>query len=315
LSQLSFSQIEQLWVSNGGSQMLAPIMAAIAMAESGGNTDALNNNPSTGDYSVGLWQINYYSNLLGPRTQKYGSPSNLQSDPNLQAKAAIDLAGNGSGLGNWTTYTSGKYRAYLQGANVPVPSSSPSSGSGIGASATQAQLVSSPLQSGITGAIDTALPWFGILNIDSQSWVKDFYSAFTEGQSIGFIFLRGMEILAGGFLFAAGLTLLGLTLIKPITQPTMNVAEDALGVDLGVSGIRKALKPAKQKAPDPVKEAVAGSASDGGPRTVKGTRSLFRGKGPFHNEDSDFYQAVVDRDKADKAYQQHRREFRQGREI
>ncbi len=103
--------------------MLAPIMAAIALAESGGRTNALNNNPSTGDYSVGLWQINYFGNLLPGRTSEYGSPAFLSANPSAQAKAAISLAGNGSGLSNWTTYTSGAYLAHLPSgsATAPIP--------------------------------------------------------------------------------------------------------------------------------------------------------------------------------------------------
>lgn len=99
---MNFAQIEQLWTSNGGDPQWAPLMAGIALAESGGNPQALNNNPATGDYSVGLWQINYYGPLLGPRTQSYGSPASLQADPNAQAVAAINLFGrNGAGIGNW----------------------------------------------------------------------------------------------------------------------------------------------------------------------------------------------------------------------
>lgn len=98
---LTFSQIEQLWITNGGPAGWAPLMAGIAMAESGGNTIALNNNPNTGDYSVGLWQINYFGNLLPGRTNAYGSPAALQADPNLQAKAAISLFGGGPGITNW----------------------------------------------------------------------------------------------------------------------------------------------------------------------------------------------------------------------
>jgi hypothetical protein len=78
-------------------------MAGIAIAESGGNTHALNNTPATGDYSVGLWQINYFQNLRPSRTQRYGSPEELLADPNKQARAAINLFGNnGVGIGNWT---------------------------------------------------------------------------------------------------------------------------------------------------------------------------------------------------------------------
>ena len=104
-TKYTFGNIMWLWIKNGGSVALAPIMAGIAMAESGGNWFNLNNNAKTGDYSVGLWQINYFGNLLGPRSAKYGTPAQLRADPNLQAKAAIDLAQGGKGLGNWTTWT------------------------------------------------------------------------------------------------------------------------------------------------------------------------------------------------------------------
>lgn len=96
----------------GGSPAYAPTMAGIALAESGGRTDALNDNPSTGDYSVGPWQINYYGSLLQPRTRRYGSPDALRSNPLLDAKAAVDLASGGAGLDNWSTYKSGEYIKY-----------------------------------------------------------------------------------------------------------------------------------------------------------------------------------------------------------
>ena len=100
---MTFDQIQQLWIKNGGDPGWAPLMAGIAIAESGGDTAALNNNPNTGDYSVGLWQINYYGSLLPGRTAEYGSPAQLQADPNAQAKAAISLFGNNAaGIGNWT---------------------------------------------------------------------------------------------------------------------------------------------------------------------------------------------------------------------
>jgi hypothetical protein len=100
---LTFDQIQALWVQNGGKPGWAPLAAAIAIAESGGNTASLNNTPATGDYSVGLWQINYFGSLLPGRTQSYGSPAALQSDPNAQAKAAIQLSGNGTNWGPWKT--------------------------------------------------------------------------------------------------------------------------------------------------------------------------------------------------------------------
>ena len=98
---LTFDQIQSLWVQNGGNPAWAPLAAAIAVAESGGNTQSLNTNASTGDYSVGLWQINYFGNLLPSRTAAYGSPSSLQASPDAQAKAAVALSGNGANWGPW----------------------------------------------------------------------------------------------------------------------------------------------------------------------------------------------------------------------
>jgi hypothetical protein len=74
-------------------------MAGIAIAESGGDTMALNANPQTKDYSVGLWQINYYGPLGPSRTARFGSPDQLSIHPTKQAQAAISLAGkNGAGI-------------------------------------------------------------------------------------------------------------------------------------------------------------------------------------------------------------------------
>lgn len=129
MGSLSYQALESLWTSAGGSQALAPTMAAIAIAESGGNPSALNNNPLTKDYSVGLWQINYYGGLYGPRSQQFGSPSALLASPTAQARAAVSIA-NQQGLSAWSTYTSGAYRQYLNGSNyggtgaVPVSSTS-----------------------------------------------------------------------------------------------------------------------------------------------------------------------------------------------
>lgn len=100
---LSYNQIQSLWIQNGGAPGWAPLAAAIAIAESGGKSVALNNTPATGDYSVGLWQINYFGNLANSRTASYGTPAELQADPNLQAKAAIALSGNGTNWGPWKT--------------------------------------------------------------------------------------------------------------------------------------------------------------------------------------------------------------------
>lgn len=97
----------------GASPQLATILTAVGGAESGWNASAVNNNPSTGDYSIGVWQINYYGSLLASRSAEFGPPDQLIGNLAAQAHAAVTLAHGGSGLSNWTTYTSGAFSAYL----------------------------------------------------------------------------------------------------------------------------------------------------------------------------------------------------------
>lgn len=79
------------------------VMTAIAGVESNWAPYKINNDPATGDYSVGLTQVNYYGNLLSSRTQQYGAPSSLVADPAAQGAATFSLAGGNSlgGLSNW----------------------------------------------------------------------------------------------------------------------------------------------------------------------------------------------------------------------
>lgn len=76
-------QLETLWVRAGGDPKVAPAMAAVAMAESGGDPSAYNESGATG-----LWQI------LGGVV-----PGNLR-DPLVNAKNAVkkyEDAGSGGG--------------------------------------------------------------------------------------------------------------------------------------------------------------------------------------------------------------------------
>jgi hypothetical protein len=84
--------LEGLWDTAGGSPASARIAASVAMAESGGNPAAVS---PTGDF--GLWQVN-------------GSHGQLATlNPAGNARAAVEISGDGSNWGAWTTYTSGAY--------------------------------------------------------------------------------------------------------------------------------------------------------------------------------------------------------------
>lgn len=111
---LSYQALKSLWIAAGGSKDKADVMAAIAIAESGGRPSAKNTKPP--DYSIGLWQINYYGNLLPGRTKEFGSPASLAASPTAQARAAVAIERQ-QGLAAWSTYTSGAYKKYLNGAD------------------------------------------------------------------------------------------------------------------------------------------------------------------------------------------------------
>jgi LysM repeat protein len=92
LGHYSCSSLEQLWEQAGGSPAKAVMAADIAMAESGGNPNAIS---PTNDF--GLWQINASNGALATL------------NPLQNAKSAITLSGNGMNWGPWTTFTSGAY--------------------------------------------------------------------------------------------------------------------------------------------------------------------------------------------------------------
>lgn len=91
----SYSQLMQLWEQAGGSKLNAAMAAAIAMAESGGNPNATNNN-GNGSIDRGLWQVN----------SVHGSQSTY--DPVANARAAIEISNNGTTWRPWcTAYSDG----------------------------------------------------------------------------------------------------------------------------------------------------------------------------------------------------------------
>jgi hypothetical protein len=102
-SRYSFGQLKTLWVLAGCAASLAPTMAAIALAESGGLASA--HNPSG---ASGLWQIEI------PVNAGYvpGGAANVYN-PLANARGAVAIE-RAQGLGAWVTYSSGAYRQYLR---------------------------------------------------------------------------------------------------------------------------------------------------------------------------------------------------------
>jgi Lysozyme like domain len=103
VTNYTYSQLEQMWVNAGGSSALAPVMAAIALAESGGSSTAVNYN-TNGTIDRGLWQINSI----------WGNLSTF--DPTANAVSAVKVYQQ-QGLTAWATYNSGVYKQFDQGAS------------------------------------------------------------------------------------------------------------------------------------------------------------------------------------------------------
>jgi hypothetical protein len=132
--QITIEQLVGLAKGAGFSQSDAIIMAAIAMAESGGNSNAHNAKPP--DNSYGLWQINMIGNLGPERRKQIGITSDDQlKDPVINAHAA-KLIKQSQGFSAWTVYKTGAYKKYLNSAQKsasasPITVYKPSTGTNI----------------------------------------------------------------------------------------------------------------------------------------------------------------------------------------
>ncbi len=94
---LSCSGLEAVWESAGGSSGTAFVAAEIARAESGGRqyaTDADGN----GTVDRGYWQVNSIHGALSTY------------DPAGNARAAVELSGDGTNWSPWVTYQTGAYQ-------------------------------------------------------------------------------------------------------------------------------------------------------------------------------------------------------------
>lgn len=115
MATLSYAQLRAYAAAAGAAN--PDVAAAVAMAESGGSTTAHNAVPP--DNSYGLWQINMYGSMGPARRKQFGLSSNAQlTDPATNARAMVVISSGGTNFSPWTTYSSGKYKKFLQGADT-----------------------------------------------------------------------------------------------------------------------------------------------------------------------------------------------------
>lgn len=98
------------------------IAVAVALAESGGNRLAHNQNAATGDDSYGLWQINMIGKLGPDRRKAFNIKSNdALFIPAINGHAAKKIHAS-QGWEGWTTYTNGKYKQHYKGSGTSLSS-------------------------------------------------------------------------------------------------------------------------------------------------------------------------------------------------
>jgi|SRR5215831_105495 len=85
---LTYGQTENTWIQAGGNPQAAAMAAAVADASSGFDPSITRTNPD-GTVSIGLWLI-----------PKNGQPPG-STDPVANARAAIQLSGNGTDWSQW----------------------------------------------------------------------------------------------------------------------------------------------------------------------------------------------------------------------
>lgn len=110
----NFGQLEAIWLSAGGSALWAPVMAGVALAESGGDPtvvagggSSIKNSTDGFGGSVGLWQINGSSfgvtDSTPPSQGGTAMPAadvTAMQDPLQNAKQAVSMF-NSRGLNPW----------------------------------------------------------------------------------------------------------------------------------------------------------------------------------------------------------------------
>lgn len=108
MATLTVPQIAQLALNAGvpqGQQLY--IAVAVALAESSGRTDAVNNN-ADGTKDVGVWQINDVHKMMW-----FGHDDD-RTDPVANAKYMAKVSGMGMSWSPWTVYKTGAYNTHMQ---------------------------------------------------------------------------------------------------------------------------------------------------------------------------------------------------------
>lgn len=118
MAQYTREEIIDILVKAGVPNKDIPIMVAIALAESKGDSDAIGDKDrvnSKWDESIGLFQIR---SLKNPNDPKFNEADKLRIkdklfDPVYNAKAAYEISKKGKTWKDWTTFNEGTYKEFM----------------------------------------------------------------------------------------------------------------------------------------------------------------------------------------------------------
>lgn len=208
MTVFSYSQLEQLWLNAGGSPSLEATMAAIAEAESSGNSNA-----TGADQEEGLWQIDPH----------YWPAQYVTYDPAGNARGAVHVEAT-QGLSAWSTYNSGAYKQFLSGAAPSGAGSVPANATGT--STTGIHIPGTNITIPTPGDVTHLL--------DPNTWIQDIGQTILK--SLGLptfkdLFQRLGLILLGAVIMFIGIQMLTrnaeFKLTQPPSSPTPATANEA----------------------------------------------------------------------------------------
>lgn len=192
MTKYSFAELEGIWENAGGSLLAAPMAAAIAMAESGGDSNSTNNN-GNGTQDRGLWQINSI----------HGSQSTF--DVTANARAAVAISSNGTNWRPWcTAWSNGRCGGTFMGAGSPVLKHLPTGSVAPSAPPTASSSTpSTPQATAPTPVTTTGNPITNALGDvtglgDLSGTIASIYNSFTKTIWFGAITALGILMVFGG---------------------------------------------------------------------------------------------------------------------
>ena len=118
MAQYTREEIIDILVKAGVPNKDIPVMVAIALAESRGDSDAIGDEnlvDNKWDESIGLFQIR---SLKNPNDPKFNKADKLRIkdklfDPVYNAKVAYEISKKGKTWKDWTTFNEGTYKEFM----------------------------------------------------------------------------------------------------------------------------------------------------------------------------------------------------------